>query len=123
VGLILVEAQPLPILGPSGREAQFQPGSWVDEMDSTTLDVGGGPGKYQGVPFSLVLEEYFPQAAYQEVILNGPDGGQVRLPREEIQADPGLRIFLVLEGKQPGYAAAHLKGTVYSADLKEIQLR
>jgi energy-coupling factor transport system substrate-specific component len=123
VGLILVEAQPLPILGPSGREAQFQPGSWVDEMDSTTLDVGGGPGKYQGVPFSLVLEEYFPQAAYQEVILNGPDGEQVRLPREEIQADPGLRIFLILEGQEPGYAAAHLKGTVYSADLKEIQLR
>lgn len=123
VEILLVEAQPLPILGPSGREVLFQPGGWVDEMDSTTLDVGTGPGKYQGVPLSLVLEEFFPQVAYQEVILNGPDGEQARLSREEIQSDHGLRIFLILEGQEPGYAAAHLKGTVYATDLEEIQLR
>jgi len=121
--IILVESRPLPISGPSGREAQFQPGAWVDEMDSTTLDVGNGPGKYQGVPFGLVLEEVFPQAAYQEIILNGPDGEQARLSREEVQSDHGLRIFLILEGQGPGYAAAHLSGEITLAELEGIQLR
>ena len=123
VEVSLVKLSPLSISGPSGSEVQFTPGLWVSEMDSTSLDVGYGPGKYQGVPMSLILGEYFPEADYQGVDLIGSKGEQTRLSQEEIYADQGIRIFLILEGQEPGYAAAHLGGEVFLSDLQGIQLR
>ncbi len=122
VEITLVNAEPLPLLV-DGNTRYFNPSDWVEEMDSTRLDVGNGLKKYQGVPMALLFEEFLAEGSYAEFLIPGGEDEQVRLDADQVRQEDGIRVFIILDGEEVAYAAAHLNGEVYLADIQEISLQ
>ncbi len=107
----------------NGEELIFNAAGWTQEMDSTTLDVGNGSKKYQGVPLRLVLESMSSPASLTEVIFNDRGENQEVLSVEQVWSDDGIRIFIILDGGTITYTIAHLDGEVYLSDVEQIILQ
>lgn len=123
VEITLVESTPLELFVEGQEPRAFKPGAWVQDMDSTNLDVGYGPNKYQGVPLNLIFSSGLEDESLSELVLVAGDGEQVSLPVEKVRTDEGVRLFVILEEGSVSYAAAHMSGEVYLTDVKQIRLR
>ena len=122
VEISLIRADPLP-LKTRAEDGTFDPGDWVEEMDSTILDVGQGSKKYQGVPLRLLFEEALGQGAFDVFLLSAVDGGRIELPVDQVTGDPGIRVFVILDQGAVSYAVAHLDGEVYQPAVEQITLQ
>ena len=122
VEITLIEAEPLQ-LSVGDMQAGFYPGEWLEEMDSTGLDLGEGVKKYQGVALAVLFEEELIEEGYSEFVFESASGEIERLPADRIESDSGIRLFVVLDQDRVSYAAAHLDGTVYLMDLVRVSLR
>jgi hypothetical protein len=123
VEITLVAPASLEIVVEGQEPRDFQPGAWVQDMDSTNLDVGYGPNKYQGVPLNLALSSEMEDESLSEVVLVADDGEEVTLPVEKVRTDEGVRLFVILEEGSVSYAVAHMNGEFYLTDVKQIRLR
>ncbi len=121
VEIQVIRSVPLEILA-WGEKGSFVPGDWVEVMDSTLLDLGDGPAKYQGVPLSSLVDELVPDLAEGEIWIDSSTGERWNLTLAEIRADDGIRIFLDLGQGRVVYALAHLDGEVYLTDLERIRI-
>ncbi len=121
VEIRLIASTPLP-LSAAGQTIHIDPSDWVTEMDSTRLVLENGPGKYQGVPLSLVLDAAFPAEDDSEVLVSG-DGQEIVLTMEQVRADDGIRIFVILDHGTVAYALARLDGQVYLENISGISIR
>jgi hypothetical protein len=61
--------------------------------------------------------------SFEEVVLVGVEGEDVTLPVDDIAADEGIRVFVVLEEGAVSYAVGHMNGEVYLLDVGVIILR
>jgi len=123
VEITLVESAPL-VLEVEGKDLRvFQPGDWIQEMDSTQLDLGYGSNKYQGVPLRSLFSSHLEEGSFEEVVLVGVEDEDVTLPVNDVAADEGIRVFVVLEESSVSYAVAHMNGEVYLLDVGVIKLR
>lgn len=122
VEIRLIRSAPLTI-EIAGEDFPFHAGDWVGEMDSTTLDLGSGPGKYQGVPLGLVLASAAPGLRAGEVTAFGAGERQATLDLEEVLTDQGIRIFIDLTEGRTSYSLATLDGDVYLPELERIRVR
>ena len=106
-----------------GKEYPFLAGEWIDSMDSTTLDLGYGPAKYQGVPLASLLDGLASGLDGKlDVLAESTDGNQFSLTVGEIREDDGIRVFLNLSQGRVIYALAHLDGEVYLTELESIEI-
>jgi len=68
--LVVVGSATLEVSGALDKPVAYDPDDWQFQMDSTRLDVGDGPHKYQGVPLGLVLQAMEPDAAATTVVVH-----------------------------------------------------
>lgn len=114
-----IKSAPL-VIEINGEQVPFSAADWVQEMDSTGLDLGFGTKKYQGVPLNLVLESAGLPPSGAVVKFSGEDGAEVSLTLEKIRDDEAIRIFIVLDGGMLSYALAKLNGEVYLPRLERV---
>ena len=119
VEIRVVKSTPL-LIEISEKQVPFTAADWVQEMDSTGLDVGFGYKKYQGVPLILVLESTDQALTGSEVMFSNEDGTKFSLALAQIRDDDAIRIFIVLDGGTLSYALANLNGEVYLTWLDRI---
>ncbi len=123
VEMTLVESASLELVAEGLEPKMFEPGAWIQEMDSTNLDVGYGPNKYQGVPLKTLFSSALEEGSPSEVVLVGRDGERATFPAQKIGADEGVRVFVILEEGSVSYAVAHMSGEVYLTDVRQIKLQ
>jgi len=101
----------------------FTPSEWVEDMDSTTLDLGSGPVKVQGVPVGIVLESLAPGLDDDlQVLFESADGNQLRYRLEALRKEDGIRIFVNLSQGEVSYTLADLDGEVFLSALERIEI-
>lgn len=121
VEIRVIRSTPLEILV-RGEGHSFVPADWVESMDSTNLDLGDGPAKYQGVSLRSIMDELAPGLTDGEVSFESLRGERWILLLGEIRADDGIRVFLDLGEGSVVYALAHQGGEVYLTDLERIEI-
>lgn len=122
VEISLISADPLELQAPD-RKWTFDPGDWIQEMDSTALNVGSGKKKYQGVPLSLLFADLLQEGTFEEFMISGHNGEEIALPVENVMEDTGIRVFIILDESSISYAAAHLNGDIYLPSVQRIYLQ
>ena len=68
--LVVVGAATLEVGGALDAPVPYDPDDWQFDMDSTSLDLGAGPHKLQGVPLGKVLAAMVPQSGATTVVLH-----------------------------------------------------
>ncbi|MBN1485418.1 MAG: ECF transporter S component [Chloroflexia bacterium] len=113
----------LPIEGALERAAPFDPNDWQFDMDSTQLDLGDGPRKYQGLPLGSVLQAQKPLPEADRVLLHRPDSDPLELALEEVLADDGIGLYTRIGETEISFAIARIEGEVLAAPVQRIEVR
>lgn len=120
--IVVIALPTLEIKGSLNAPEDYDPSAWQFEMDSTVLDVGYGPNKYQGAPLSSVLEKMEVLTGANTVMIAN-DETQVELPLSQVLADNEIRIFSIMSGDQMSFALARMNGEVILSNLTAIEVR
>ena len=123
IEISLIPGRDLELSVNGGESIFFQPGNWVQEMDSTNLDVGLGTNKYQGVPLNLLFQQALEEGIHTEFLLTGNGGKQTTIPAGKVKSDSGIRLFIILTPENVTYAVAHMNGEVYLSNVESIKLK
>jgi ABC-type thiamin/hydroxymethylpyrimidine transport system permease subunit len=119
--LVVVGSATLEVSGALDKPVLYNPDDWQFEMDSTRLDVGDGPHKYQGVPLGQVLQAMEPQAGATTVVVY-TDGEPVSHPLAEVLGDDDLRLFTIIGESNVAFALAHMDSQVLAARVTRIEV-
>jgi ABC-type thiamin/hydroxymethylpyrimidine transport system permease subunit/DMSO/TMAO reductase YedYZ molybdopterin-dependent catalytic subunit len=111
----------LEITGNLEMQGDYDPDAWQFGMDSTRLDLGEGPRKYQGAPLGAVLNQMEPQADASTVVLH-TEGQPVHLPLDEVMADKDVRLYTAFDGAEASFAVARMDGQVLAYPVKRIEV-
>jgi ABC-type thiamin/hydroxymethylpyrimidine transport system permease subunit len=120
--LVVVGSATLEVNGALDKPAPYDPDDWQFEMDSTRLDVGDGPHKYQGVPLGQVLRAMEPQAGATTVIIY-TDGEPLSYSLTKVLGDDDLRLFTIIGKSDVTFALARIDGQVLAARVRSIEVR
>jgi ABC-type thiamin/hydroxymethylpyrimidine transport system permease subunit/DMSO/TMAO reductase YedYZ molybdopterin-dependent catalytic subunit len=120
--LVVVGAATLEVSGALDRPVPHDPDDWQFDMDSTRLDLGEGPRKFQGVPLGKVLAAMEPQTEATTVVVH-TSGEPVSLPLAQVLADDDLRLFTVIGESNITFALARIEGEVLAAEVTRIVVR
>ena len=125
----VIGAAALEVTGALEHPSPYDPDDWQFEMDSTSLDVGEGPKKYQGTPLGQVLQAMNPRPEATTVLLYAPalnaaegNGEPVSMPLADVLGDD-LRIFTVIGGTDVSFAVARMDGEVILSKITHIEVR
>ncbi|MBN1815304.1 MAG: ECF transporter S component [Anaerolineae bacterium] len=119
--LTVVGSATIEVTGALASPRAYDPDEWQFEMDAVTLDVGGGPAKYQGAPLRDVLASMEPAAQATTVVLH-TDGGPVTLPLAEVAGSDVVRIFTIIGEQDVTFAVARMGGDVIAPRVTEIEI-
>jgi ABC-type thiamin/hydroxymethylpyrimidine transport system permease subunit/DMSO/TMAO reductase YedYZ molybdopterin-dependent catalytic subunit len=119
--LTVVGVARLEVTGALGTPGAYDPDAWQFGMDSTQLDLGDGPRKYQGAPLGAVLRQMEPRAGASAVVIH-TEGQAVRLPLEEVLADKDVRLFTAFHGEDVTFALARMDGQVLAYPVTRIEV-
>jgi ABC-type thiamin/hydroxymethylpyrimidine transport system permease subunit len=120
--LAIIGSTTLEVTGALEHPSLYDPDDWQFEMDSTRLDVGEGPKKYQGAPLSKVLQAMDPRPEAATVVLH-TDGEPVSIPLTDVLGDDDLRIFTIIGEANVSFAAARMDGEVIVPKVTRIGVR
>ncbi len=112
----------LEVTGALEHPLPYNPDDWQFEMDSTSLDVGEGPKKYQGTPLGQVLQTMNPRPEATTVLLY-MGGEPVSMPIADVLGDDDLRIFTIIGGIDVSFAVARMDGEVVLSTITRIEVR
>jgi energy-coupling factor transport system substrate-specific component len=117
--LIVIGSTTLEVSGALAQPSAFDPAAWQFEMDSTRLDLGQGPAKYQGVPLGQVIGAMEPSAQATTVVLY-TEGDPISLALPDVMGDDDLRLFAIMDQAEFGFAVAYLDGRVLAPDVTRV---
>jgi ABC-type thiamin/hydroxymethylpyrimidine transport system permease subunit/DMSO/TMAO reductase YedYZ molybdopterin-dependent catalytic subunit len=120
--LIVVGAATLSVNGKLANPVPYNPDDWQFEMDSTRLDLGDGPHKYQGVPLGRVLQAMGLRPEAATIVLH-TDGDSVSLPLPEVLANDDLRLFTIIGKAEVSFALASMEGEVIAPHVTSIDVQ
>jgi len=120
--LVVVGSATLEVSGALDKPVLYDPDDWQFQMDSTRLDLGDGPHKYQGVPLGLVLQAMEPHAGATTVVVH-TGGEPVSLPLAEVVSDKDLRLFTIIGESDVTFALARMDGQVLAARVTRVEVR
>jgi len=123
VEISLINAEPLELKTGEMTPVNFAPGEWLEDMDSTGLNLGEGVQKYQGVALAVLFKEELLEGGYSQFVFESKSGEIETIPVDQVESDSGIRIFVVLGQDQVSYAAANLDGTVYLVEVQRVSLQ
>jgi energy-coupling factor transport system substrate-specific component len=119
--LIVVGSATMEVSGALNDPVPYDPDDWQFDMDSTRLDLGDGPRKFQGVPLGNVLLSMKPQTGAQRVVLH--TGGElVLLSLADVLADDDIWLFTVIGEAEITFALARMDGEVLAAQVTHIEV-
>jgi len=118
----VVGSATLEVTGALEHPSPYDPNDWQFEMDSTSLDVGEGPKKYQGTPLGQVLQAMNPRPEATTVLLYA-NGEPVSMPLAEVLGDDDLRIFTIIGGTDVSFALARMDGEVILSRITRVEVR
>lgn len=115
----------LEIGGALEKAGPFDPNDWQFQMDSTRLDVGAGPHKYQGVALGLVLQAMNPQPQARTIAVYVTDGPAPAMELElaAVLSDKDLRLFTILGESNVTFALARMDGQVVVPSVGRIEVK
>ena len=119
--LVVVRSATLEVSGALDKPVSYDPDDWQFQMDSTRLDAGDGPHKYQGVPLGLVLQAMEPQGGATTVVIQ-TGGEPVSLSLAEVVSDKDLRLFTIIGESEVTFALARMDGQVLAARVTGIEV-
>ena len=119
---IVISLATLEIKGELNTPGVYNPTEWQFQMDSTVLDVGYGPNKYQGAPLGIVLQTMEASPNTTTVILSNGET-RVELPVGDIIGNDDIRIFSIMSEDKMSFALATMGGKVILANLNSIEVR
>jgi DMSO/TMAO reductase YedYZ molybdopterin-dependent catalytic subunit len=120
--MAVIGSATLEVTGALEHPLLYDPDDWQFEMDSTRLDVGEGPKKYQGAPLSKVLQAMGPRPEAATIVLH-TDGESVSIPLADVLGDDDLRIFTIIGEADVSFAAARMSGEVIVPGVTRIEIR
>jgi ABC-type thiamin/hydroxymethylpyrimidine transport system permease subunit/DMSO/TMAO reductase YedYZ molybdopterin-dependent catalytic subunit len=120
--MAVIGSATLEVTGALEHPLLYDPDDWQFEMDSTRLDIGEGPEKYQGVPLGQVLQAMGPRPEATTVVLH-TDGEPASLPLKDVLRDDDLRIFTIIGEADVSFAAARMGGEVIVPRVTRIEIR
>jgi ABC-type thiamin/hydroxymethylpyrimidine transport system permease subunit/DMSO/TMAO reductase YedYZ molybdopterin-dependent catalytic subunit len=120
--LEVVGSAALGVVGSVEQPGVYDPSQWLAEMDSTTLDLGGGAVKVQGVALGNVIQTAQPRDDATEVLLYGA-GAPLALPLADVLGDDNLRVFTVIGNEGVSFAVAGMDGAVLATDVARVEVR
>ncbi len=120
--LVVVASAALEVTGALDKPVLYDPDDWQFQMDSTRLDVGDGPHKYQGVPLGLVLQAMEPHAKATTVMVN-TGGEPLSYPLAAVLGDKDLRLFTIIGESDVTFALARMDGQVLAPRVTRIEVR
>jgi len=120
--LEVVGAATLEISGALERPGSYDPTEWLEQMDSTTLDLGSGQVKVQGVALGGLLSSKAPLAGASEVLLYSA-ADPLALALDDVLADDNVRLFTVFGETKVSFAVARMDGQVLASDVQRIEIR
>jgi ABC-type thiamin/hydroxymethylpyrimidine transport system permease subunit len=120
--MAVIGSATLQVTGALEHPSLYDPDDWQFEMDSTRLDVGEGPKKYQGAPLSKVLQAMGPRPEAATVVLH-TDGEPVSIPLPDVLGDDDLRIFTIIGETNVSFTAACMDGEVIVPKVIRIEVR
>jgi hypothetical protein len=120
--LTVIGSATLEVGGALEQARPYDPNEWQFEMDSTRLDLGQGPAKYQGAPLGAVLESMNPEAGAATVVVQASDEA-VSLPLSEVLEDDDLRILTIIGDDDVTFALARMSGEVIAYPVTSIEVR
>jgi ABC-type thiamin/hydroxymethylpyrimidine transport system permease subunit/DMSO/TMAO reductase YedYZ molybdopterin-dependent catalytic subunit len=119
--LTVVGGARLEVTGALETPGDFDPDAWQFGMDSTRLDLGDGPRKYQGAPLGSVLRQMAPQAGASTVVIY-TEGQALRLALAEVLEDNDLRLFTAFQGEDVAFALARMDGEVLAYPVTRVEV-
>jgi ABC-type thiamin/hydroxymethylpyrimidine transport system permease subunit len=122
--MTVVGSAVLQVTGALENPSSYDPDDWQFEMDSTRLDVGDGPQKYQGAPLGKVLQTMSPHSEATTVVLH-TGGEPVLMPLLDVLENDDVRIFTIIGpmGDRVSFAVARMDGQVVAARVTRIEVR
>jgi len=122
--LVVIARATLEVDGRLAQPGIYDPNDWQFDMDSTMVDVGGGPQKLQGTPLGRVLASMLPLDDATEVVARTPDG-EVTLSLTDVMNDDDVRIFTAFgeAGEAGSFAVARMNGTVLASYVTSLEVR
>ncbi len=120
--VIGAETTTLEVDGALENPTPYDPDEWQFEMDSTTLDVGNGPNKYQGAPLGAVLQAMGLDPDADTLLLHTPDE-TISLPLSQILSDDDLRLFTIIGAEDFSFAVARMNGEVIAPHVTRLQVQ
>ena len=112
----------LEVVGALDNPRPYDPDDWQYRMDSTRLDVGEGPKKYQGAPLGQVLEGMGLQPGASTVVVDRA-GDPISIPLEVVLRDDKVRVFTIVGEDEVSFAVARMDGEVLASDATGIEVR
>jgi energy-coupling factor transport system substrate-specific component len=126
--IMVVGASTLEVTGALESPSPYDPDAWQFEMDSTSLDLGSGPRKYQGTRLNQVLESMVPGPDASRVIVHQAEGEPISLSLVEVMEDEKLRIFTIIdsasqaEASDISFAVARMNGEIIARRVTHIEV-
>jgi ABC-type thiamin/hydroxymethylpyrimidine transport system permease subunit len=120
--LTVIGAVTLEMTGALEDPSPYDPGEWQFEMDSTSLDVGTGPNKYQGTPLGQVLRTMSPAENAETVVLY-TDGEPVSLTLAEVLNNDDIRLFTIIGADSISFAVARMSGEVIAPQVIRVEIQ
>jgi hypothetical protein len=111
----------LTIINSNGETHTFDPDQWLDEMDSTRVNLSQGSQKLQGVPLWKIVEYYQSDCSYQEVNLKSGKSTET-LTWEELNANDDLRLFTVINEQGISFVLAEMSGDVLLEEISGVEI-
>ncbi len=120
--ITVIAADGLTITTPEGVNHKFNPDDWVNDMDSTQIEMANGSQKLQGVPLWLILNPHINNGSNNEIFVFS-ETESLSFDWSEIKERPDLRIFTVIEENAISFALAEMSGEVHLFPVSKIEIR
>ncbi len=121
--LTVIAAENLVIFNPPSWNAKFNPDQWLEEMDSTQINLPDGSQKLQGVPVWKIVEANADENQEIGLILFRNQDEEIEIDWKELDGQDDIRIFTVIQEEGITFALANMSGEVILFPVTELEIQ
>jgi energy-coupling factor transport system substrate-specific component len=121
--LTVIASESLIITNSLSWSSQFVPDAWLEDMDSTQINLPEGVQKLQGVPVWKLVEANAGENEEFSAIVFKNYEGNLELTWTELDGNDQIRIFTVIQEESLSFALAEMSGQVLLYPVNEIEIQ
>jgi hypothetical protein len=100
----------------------FLPEDWIEEMDSTFLNLDGVSTKLQGVALRSLWTYAHPKDEFGSMEFTSIEQS-LNIPSEEFMVNDEIRVFILLGDKEMEFVLGRMDGEVFLRDIHSIEIK